>query len=146
MKLIKAQITNYRCIDDSEEFTLNQTTCLVGKNESGKTTLLRAIEKLNPLGESKAAYDKTRDYPRRFLTDYKERHPDDEARVVKTVWKLEKPEIDALQAEFGQNCLSSDEITITKSYDQSRRIGRFRQKYHRSSIIWLKPLESKVMN
>jgi predicted ATP-dependent endonuclease of OLD family len=41
MKLAKAQITNYRCVDDSGEFSLNQTTCLVGKNESGKTTLLR---------------------------------------------------------------------------------------------------------
>lgn len=60
MKIIKAHITNYRCVDDSEEFTLNQTTCLVGKNESGKTTLLRAIEKLNPLGETKISYDKTR--------------------------------------------------------------------------------------
>lgn len=119
MKLTKARITNYRCIDDSEEFTLNQTTCLVGKNESGKTTLLRAIEKLNPLGESKAAYDKTRDYPRRFLTDYKERHPDGEACVAQTVWKLEKPEIDALKAEFGQDCLSSDEISVTKSYEQT---------------------------
>lgn len=119
MKLIKAQITNYRCIDDSEEFTLNQTTCLVGKNESGKTTLLRAIEKLNPLGESKPVYDKTRDYPRRFLTDYKERHPKGEACVAKTVWKLERLEIDAVQAEFGQDCLSSDEITVTKSYEQT---------------------------
>lgn len=119
MKLIKALITNYRCIDDSEEFTLNQTTCLVGKNESGKTTLLRALEKLNPLGESKAIYDKTMDYPRRYLTDYGERHPDGEARVARTVWKLEKPEIEALETEFGPNCLSSDEVTVTKSYGQS---------------------------
>jgi len=119
MKLVKARITNYRCIDDSEEFSLHQTTCLVGKNESGKTTLLRAIEKLNPLGESKVTYNKTRDYPRRFLTDYKERHPDNEARVAHTVWKLEKPEIDALQAEFGPDCLSSNEVTVTKSYEQA---------------------------
>lgn len=58
---IDAQVTNYRCIDDSEEFSLSQTTCLVGKNESGKTTLLRALEKLNPLGQFKVTYDKTMD-------------------------------------------------------------------------------------
>lgn len=119
MKLIKVQITNYRCVDDSEEFTLNQTTCLVGKNESGKTTLLRAIEKLNPLGESKVTYDKTRDYPRRFLTDYAERHPNGEAQVARTVWKLEKPETDALLAEFGPDCLGADEIIVTKGYNQT---------------------------
>lgn len=36
-----------------------------------------------------------------------------------TVWKLEKPEIEALQAEFGSDCLTSDEITVTKSYEQT---------------------------
>jgi predicted ATP-dependent endonuclease of OLD family len=120
MKLIKAQITNYRCVDDSGEFTLHQTTCLVGKNESGKTTLLRAIEKLNPLGESTAAYDETRDYPRRFLTDYAERHPNSEAQVARSVWKLEQPEIDALQKEFGPDCLASDEVVVTKHYKQTQ--------------------------
>lgn len=119
MKLIKARITNYRCIDDSEEFSLNQTTCLVGKNESGKTTILRAIEKLNPLGEPKVTYDKTQDYPRRFLTDYEERHPQGEALVVSTNWKLEQPEIEALEAEFGSDCLSLNEITVEKSYEQT---------------------------
>jgi predicted ATP-dependent endonuclease of OLD family len=48
MKLISARVTNYKCIDDSEEFTLDQSTCLVGKNESGKTTILQALYKLNP--------------------------------------------------------------------------------------------------
>lgn len=116
MKLIKARITNYRCVDDTGEFTLKQTTCLVGKNESGKTTVLRALEKVNPLGQSNATYDKTNDYPRRFLTDYAERHPQGEARVVWTVWKLEKADIDALNAEFGPDCLESDEVEVAKSY------------------------------
>jgi predicted ATP-dependent endonuclease of OLD family len=118
MKLIKARVTNYRCVDDSEEFSLAQTTCLVGKNESGKTTVLRAIEKLKPLGESKPKYDKTKDYPRRFLTDYAERHVGGEAKVVSTVWKLEEPELSSLKAEFGPDCMKSDEITIIKSYEQ----------------------------
>lgn len=118
MKLIKAQVTNYRCVDDSGEFTLNQTTCLVGKNESGKTTLLRAIEKLNPLGISTIKYDKTQDYPRRFLTDYEERHPAGEARVVCSTWLLEQPEVEALEMEFGSDCLESREIKVSKSYEQ----------------------------
>lgn len=119
MKLIKAHVTNYRCVDDSEEFSLAQTTCLVGKNESGKTTILRAIEKLNPLGEAKPKYDKTKDYPRRYLTDYVERHNGSEANVVSTVWTLEVPELNALRAEFGLDCLKSNEIGILKSYEQT---------------------------
>ena len=44
MKLIQAQITNYRCIVDSNPVEIGATTCLVGKNEAGKTAFLKALE------------------------------------------------------------------------------------------------------
>lgn len=34
MRLLKARITNYRSVEDSEEFSVD-TLCLVGKNEAG---------------------------------------------------------------------------------------------------------------
>ena len=74
MRLEKVQVTNFRCVDDSTEFKISDVTCLVGKNESGKTTVLQAIERLNPQNSAHAEYDRTRDYPRRYLTDYEERH------------------------------------------------------------------------
>lgn len=36
MLLIDVRIKNYKCILDSETFSIDQLTCLVGKNESGK--------------------------------------------------------------------------------------------------------------
>jgi hypothetical protein len=37
MRLTGARVTNFRCVLDSETFTIDpQVTCLVGKNESGK--------------------------------------------------------------------------------------------------------------
>jgi predicted ATP-dependent endonuclease of OLD family len=89
MKLASAHITNFRCVEDSEEFTINQVTCLVGKNEAGKTTLLKALYGLKPWDTKEEQFDKERDYPRRFLADYDERHPDGGARVLRTVWTLE---------------------------------------------------------
>ncbi len=120
MKLKKARVTNYRCVDDSEEFSIGQTTCLVGKNESGKTTVLRALEKLHPF-EGSSEYDRTLDYPRRFLTDYEERHGDSEAEVVSTVWELEPVEIDCLTKEFGEGCLTSNQIQVSKLYGESKQ-------------------------
>jgi hypothetical protein len=35
MRLLKARITNYRSVEDSEEFSVDDTLCLVGKNEAG---------------------------------------------------------------------------------------------------------------
>lgn len=43
MKLTKIRIQNYRSVEDSGEFEIGDLTCLVGKNEAGKTALLNAI-------------------------------------------------------------------------------------------------------
>ena len=37
MKLVKARVQNYRSVEDSGEFEVGEMTCLVGKNEAGKT-------------------------------------------------------------------------------------------------------------
>jgi AAA15 family ATPase/GTPase len=39
MKLIKVRVQNYRSVEDSGEFEIGDLTCLVGKNEAGKTAL-----------------------------------------------------------------------------------------------------------
>ena len=70
MKLIKARVTNFRSVEDSEEFEIGDLTCLVGKNEAGKTAILRAIQGIRP--SDSFEYDRTRDYPRRYLTKYDE--------------------------------------------------------------------------
>jgi len=38
----------YKSVEDSNEFSVDQVTCLVGKNEAGKTAVLDALYKLNP--------------------------------------------------------------------------------------------------
>ena len=48
MELISFRVTMYKGILDSGWVEVNPLTVLVGKNESGKTTLLKALHKLNP--------------------------------------------------------------------------------------------------
>ena len=48
MDLIKFRVTMYKGIIDSDWVDVDHLTVLVGKNESGKTSLLRALHKLNP--------------------------------------------------------------------------------------------------
>src|SRR4051812_23478792 len=40
MKLVEAHVTNFRSAEDSEAFKVEQVTCLVGKNEAGKSAIL----------------------------------------------------------------------------------------------------------
>jgi hypothetical protein len=78
MKLIKEHITNFRSAEDSEPFSVDQVTCLVGKNEAGKSVVLLALAALNPHPSTPAVLEKEGDYPRRHLTAYSERHPSEE--------------------------------------------------------------------
>jgi AAA ATPase domain len=43
MKLINVHVTNFKSVEDSEEFSVDQVTCLVGKNEAGKSAILLAL-------------------------------------------------------------------------------------------------------
>jgi predicted ATP-dependent endonuclease of OLD family len=117
MKLRSIKIENYRSIEDSTEFDIGDVTCLVGKNEAGKSALLSALHQLRPYGEEQKQYDKIVDYPRRFKSNYKDRHKDSEARVCFTKWEITPEEKAVLEVEFGPNCLKSNEVTISKYYE-----------------------------
>ena len=70
MKLKSARITNYKNIIDSTEFTLDAVTCLVGKNQSGKSAILQALFRINPSDNDIYALNVDRDYPKAYVTEY----------------------------------------------------------------------------
>lgn len=116
MKLVKARITDFRSVLDTGEFTLSGVTCLVGKNESGKTTVLQALERINPVEKSKKKFDKDLEYPRGYLAEYEERHPSSEATVIVTTWALDVEDVTAVEAELGEGCLRSRDVIVSKKY------------------------------
>ena len=117
MKLVRARIQNFRSVEDSEEFSLDEhITCLVGKNESGKTTLLTALYRLNPIFDD-AQFAWQKDYPRRHLSDYEERHEGKDANVITTWWVIDPVEKQAITDRLGAGALASDEVVVQKGYD-----------------------------
>jgi energy-coupling factor transporter ATP-binding protein EcfA2 len=117
MRLKKVQVTNFRSVEDSGEFQVDQSTCLVGKNEAGKTAILHALAGLNPHPSTPIEYDIERDYPRRFLAEYDERHPDEDAEVIRTVWELDDDQISRLEELIGSEAISDREAIISRSYE-----------------------------
>lgn len=67
-KLKKFRVKKFRSVTDSNWIDVDNTTCLVGTNESGKTNLLLALWKLNPANDEEI--DPLSDYPRKQYVDY----------------------------------------------------------------------------
>ena len=65
MQLTSFRVQKFRNIEDSGEVEL--LTCVVGKNQAGKSALLRALHKFNP--HRPAPYDMRREWPRGQRTD-----------------------------------------------------------------------------
>lgn len=121
MRLLKARIRDFRCIDDSEDLNLNSVTCLVGKNESGKTAILKALHKLKPEDEASERFEPSRDYPRRRWLPGMTIPPDPPA--ISTEWHLEEDEIAAVEKRLGPGALKSPVVTVAKGYDNVRRFS-----------------------
>ena len=114
-------LREFKSIQDSTEVKIGDVTCLVGKNESGKTALLQALYRLNPLIEADGNFDVTDDYPRRAVSDYKndvEAGRRESAQVVQAIYALESDDINAVEEVFGSECLKDENpaVTLHKGY------------------------------
>lgn len=70
LKAVRYRVQNFRNIDDSGWIPLERVTAFVGRNESGKTALLKALHKFNPA--TREPYNPQRDFPRdRYTRDFK---------------------------------------------------------------------------
>src|SRR4051812_13160155 len=107
MRLLRARVTNYKSIDDSSWVVIDDITCLVGKNESGKTAFLQALAKLNPVPGQAGTFDVTLEYPRKRLNRYKREHDDNPATVVEAVYRLDDAAVGWIERDFGKGCLAA---------------------------------------
>ncbi|ACS54507.1 conserved hypothetical protein [Rhizobium leguminosarum bv. trifolii WSM1325] len=123
MRLKSFSVSEFRSIIASGEITLGDVTCLVGKNEAGKTALLKALYKLSPMSTTDARFDVTDDYPRKDLGDYQ--HEVDEgvrgqAVPIRATFELTDAEVSSVANLFGPKALTSNVLTLEKSYDNRR--------------------------
>ncbi|MEM8960299.1 MAG: AAA family ATPase, partial [Acidobacteriota bacterium] len=120
MKLKEFTIREFRSIWDSGPIKVDdQVTCLVGKNEAGKTALLTALYRTNPIITEDAAFDETYDYPKREVEDYLHEVDDgyrEEAVVVEALYELEDDDVEAVTAVFGPEVLRSKTFTHETYY------------------------------
>ena len=121
MKLTKVRVTDFQSVRDSTEFNIGDVTCLVGKNEAGKTALLQAMYRFRPVVDSEVGYSVTDDYPRRDVADYEyeiEEKKREHAVVVHLTFELDDADATAIAKVFGPKALTSRTLTLSKAYEQ----------------------------
>jgi energy-coupling factor transporter ATP-binding protein EcfA2 len=76
-------------------------TCLVGKNESGKTTILKALHRLNPANGDSRTFALVTEYPRWRLASDRRKNELDEVQPVSARFALDADDYDALTEILG---------------------------------------------
>ena len=116
MILESARVENFKCIDDSTEFSIRSLTALVGKNESGKTALLKALYRINPILPVDGSFLDT-EYPRRRWAAYRQRKASAPDRVVTATWRLEETDLALVNDLLGPDALPGYTVAVTRGYD-----------------------------
>jgi predicted ATPase len=119
MKLKTVHVKEYKSVWDSNPFEVDRVTCLVGKNEAGKTALLEALYRLNTIVPGDGNFDVTDDYPRSEVEDYRqavEAGERQQAIVVSARFEFEPEELKLISEEFGPKALRSPQFELSKGY------------------------------
>ena len=109
MKLKAFKVQMYRPILDSGWVDVDDITVIVGKNESGKTALLRALHKFNPF-DANDVYVLDREWPRGRRRERSDNHV-----VVTTHFDFENMESQEIASLLGKS-IEVEGVEISKTY------------------------------
>jgi hypothetical protein len=95
------QVTAFRNVIDSGPIAVDESvTCLVGKNESGKTALLEALRRIHPVYA--AAFDASEHYPRWLLTTARRRGQIDGTVAARATFDLDAEDLAEVERRYGE--------------------------------------------
>lgn len=124
MKLVEAHVRLYQNITDSNPVKIEpDATCLVGKNESGKTTFLQALRNLNPAHEGEMNLDATLDYPRWRLKRDQRKGNLQEVAPVTGVFQMDEDDLEAISQAAGFPVPGSALVVAERDYGRNLHVG-----------------------
>ena len=118
MFLKSVQIDHFKHVLDSTPVDIQpDITCLVGKNESGKTAFLEALRRLKP-AQGNVQFSIGKHYPAWLEKMHKRQGKNlEQSKPIQTVFELEDADVAAVEAVFGAGVLTSREFKVNRRYD-----------------------------
>ncbi len=122
MRLEKIEIELFRNFTDAQEMTVEPAvTSLVGKNESGKTTILQALHRLNP-ANNPDTFTLSTEYPRPRLARDRRKRSLEEVTPVTAWFSLEPSETPQVAEILGFPPPDGTLVEASRSYDDTLRV------------------------
>lgn len=120
MLLKQVHINNFRHMVDSTVTNIEpDVTCLVGKNESGKSTFLHALHRVKP-ANGKPVFNVLEHYPAWLEKRHRREGRElEEQVVIKVTFELEEEDVAALAERFGTGTFESMTFSVQTKYDGS---------------------------
>jgi len=119
LRLENFRVRKFRNILDSGVIAVDEAvTCLVGMNESGKTALLSALHRLNPVDE--ADFNEQQDYPRWLLSRDRRADVVKDAVPIEATFSLDEEDLRAVENALGADVLTGEGLTISRKYGSSK--------------------------
>jgi recombinational DNA repair ATPase RecF len=117
--LTNATIHKYKCIENAQSFDIEpDITVLVRMNESGKTSILEALAKVNYFEDEEIfRFNLTHDYPRKHKKTIEKSGEDSEAVTLHFIISDELAS--RIASDTGVS-FSSRTFSITKTYENER--------------------------
>lgn len=118
MKLVAVTVQKFRNFVDPQRIEIEpDVTALVGKNESGKTTILKALHRLNPANGDSREFGLVTEYPRwRLARDRRNDPKIEDTQPVTAEFIAEQADIDALSGLLPAPLLPATKVIAARSY------------------------------
>lgn len=119
MKLKAVTIQKFRNFVEPQRFDVeDDVTCLVGKNESGKTTILKALHRLNPANGENNTFELVTEYPRWRLARDRRENPNLAKTIpVKAEFELDPDDLAAFEADFALEIPAETQVIAFRNYE-----------------------------
>jgi predicted ATP-dependent endonuclease of OLD family len=121
MRLLTVTVQKYRNFVEAQTINIeDDVTALVGKNESGKTTILKALHRLKPANGADTDFDLTTEYPRwRLARDRRENPNLKDVRPITATFAPTEQDLDRLEELLGVRPPAETRMNAARSYDNA---------------------------
>lgn len=122
MRIKSFRVSRYRNVLDSNEVLVeDDVTTLVGMNESGKSTMLDALYRLNPVyGDKFVELD---DYPRWRRSRDSRSEDLQEISPIDATFELDEEDLEALEEVLGECVAAPETVRVGRRYNDSHWVS-----------------------